>query len=52
MILLLLVFVESTYAGKVIFNSVLPEQQQIALGINREGHLNTYTGNVALPLHN
>jgi len=46
LILLLLVFVESTYAGKVIFNSVLPEQQQIALGINREGHLNTYTGNV------
>ena len=35
------------FSGVVIFNSVIPANQKIALGINPEGHLNTYNGNVA-----
>ena len=27
--------------GAVIYNSILPAKQKIALGVNREGHLNT-----------
>ncbi|HIF52107.1 MAG TPA: hypothetical protein EYQ42_11385, partial [Thiotrichaceae bacterium] len=33
--------------GAIIYNSVVPAKRQIALGVNKHGHLNTVTGNIA-----
>jgi len=36
----------STTAGAIIYNSIISAEQKIALGVNREGHLNTRTGDI------
>ncbi len=33
--------------GAIIYNSVVPAKRTIALGVNKHGHLNTRTGNIA-----